>query len=265
MSKQYTSNVSNVIYDPVDGAGLNNTVAADNISDTKTRTIGGILSTADAEMTSPGIDTDILSSTVSRNAFGYLDLITLPSVDSLSFTGGGVYANNLEITFLSSIADLLNVGDYLLTNQNKLISVVTVPSDTTIQVDIQQDERTDFITGSSGAGLIEKVDNDAIKGAREGEFMAIGLADNIAGSANTAILGGSTEPNRGLHASESTRTVRTATAIRSGHWNEYSGEWSTEPVNADDTSIIKSNVDTAYSGDNRVTYLYGGSPTNSSY
>jgi len=58
----------------------------------------------------------------------------------------------------------------------------------------------------------------------------------LAGVASTTLRSAGSEYGirRSIHRRESVRTVQTATAIRAGYWNIYSGTWSTRPTEQDD-------------------------------
>lgn len=66
---------------------------------------------------------------------------------------------------------------------------------------------------------------------------AVKLTTTLAGSeSNTFLRSGASDlsSRRSIHRQEKVRTTRTATAIRAGYWNIYTGTWSTTPTTAVD-------------------------------
>lgn len=59
---------------------------------------------------------------------------------------------------------------------------------------------------------------------------------SLAGVSNDVLLSAAGQPGlvRSIHRQEVVRTTRTATAIRAGFWDIYSGTWSTNPTTAVD-------------------------------
>lgn len=63
------------------------------------------------------------------------------------------------------------------------------------------------------------------------------LTDSLAGVLNDFLVSGAAKPDliRSPLKIEEITTTRTATAIRNGYWNEFTGTWSTEPTTAVDS------------------------------
>lgn len=62
------------------------------------------------------------------------------------------------------------------------------------------------------------------------------VTTEIAGVSSSVLstTGGQPGLTRSIHRQEVVTTTRTATAIRAGYWNDYSGSWSTSPTTATD-------------------------------
>ncbi len=174
----------------------------------------------------------------------------------------GANGQNTVVTFGSS--HNAAIGDFILFNKSGNLGKVTrILSDTALDVNIPQSTASANIgTGAGSESYL--LGKDAFK---DRDYQVLFTSSNVlAGEANKAIEGGSTTPNRDVNNSESIRTVMTASGIRAGNWNEYSGSWTVEPIERDDTSIVNPATDTAFSGNGFVNYQFGSNvPTGVSY
>lgn len=73
----------------------------------------------------------------------------------------------------------------------------------------------------------------------EGNFLIWGNGTlSIAGGAAEVNSNGNSGANRAINKLEALRTVRTASAVRAGYWNSFTGAWTTKPTSADDIALI---------------------------
>lgn len=96
-------------------------------------------------------------------------------------------------------------------------------------------DRTYVATASAGSyrlyrGNFARMEN--------GKYLIRRVTTTLAGTISNNVLrsGGSEGYTRSIHKVEAVRTVRFATAIRAGYWNEFNGVWTTKPTAADDFS-----------------------------
>lgn len=95
---------------------------------------------------------------------------------------------------------------------------------------------------ATGSVVVDGVDTDpALSGGtfanNSSKPVAKRISVSLANVANSALLSGATVPGltRSIHKIESVITRRLATSIRAGHWNIFSGTFSTPPTVATDT------------------------------
>lgn len=158
----------------------------------------------------------------------------------------------------------LEVGHYVLTSKGRLAQVTSVTTDV-LTLNVGADDRADFFNDTIASEVLKTVDQTLIIKNREGNFVGINTTSELGGFANTALRGGASEPNRAVNNSETIRGVSIGEAIRSNYWHDYSGMWTTAPSGLNETSITNPTLDTAFSGLGRITFGYGGSPTNANY
>ena len=183
-------------------------------------------------------------------------------LSGLISANGGAWTRYGIPTGVSAVApnDIFVSGDRVITDRGHMLTLNEV---TATGVVFNAPYNTGYFTNSTP--YIFDMPQDIMKGSRKNVYAAIGVDATFAGDSNTAsvLRSGSTEPNRSVNAREAVRTVQTASAIRAGHWNEFAGDWDTDPTGVNDTAIFKLGIDSAYSGLGRVTYQYGGAtPTN---
>jgi hypothetical protein len=70
----------------------------------------------------------------------------------------------------------------------------------------------------------------------DGDYVMMLVTTDLAGASNDSLLSAASFARRPIHKLEAMRTTRTATAVRAGFWNVYTGEWSTKPTSANDIS-----------------------------
>lgn len=128
-----------------------------------------------------------------------------------------------------SVGDVISVTGSTSGNVDGVQKVTAVPTSGTFDTD-------KAYTAAATAGVWKTVAGRFASMTAE-QYIMRGYASSVAnGQATTTGFGGDPENKRSIHKVESLRTVRTATAIRAGYWNEFSGTWSTDPTNADDIS-----------------------------
>lgn len=200
---------------------------------------------------------------VSPNLFGYVDATPVAGVSVLGVADA---SDKLRITYDGAISNDLEAGDYIVTNLGYLFSIHAIDSaKEVVTFNISYDNRTTYINTGSNPTFYT-LPKSAMKQARDGQYIIFGNSGSIAGSANTAIKSGSTEPNRDGNFTTKVRTTRTALAIQAGYWNEYTGSWSTAPTTADDTSALSITSDNAYTQSGKITYMATGkTPTRVAY
>jgi hypothetical protein len=110
---------------------------------------------------------------------------------------------------------------------------------------------TSDVLGSLGLGLAAtRTGSVVVDGADTDEAVSAGtfaynndrpvakrVTDSLSGVSNNFLLSGAGRPDliQSVHKIEGIRTRRVATAVRAGYWNIYSGTWSTNPTNANDS------------------------------
>lgn len=221
----------------------------------KTTTIlGGSGSVSGGNSISAGNNSKTAPSTASKSLIGYLDLINVaePGIDVSNANGSS------EIEFDNP--EFFEKGDFVLTDKGFVFQVVSqTGTDTTVTINAPFAQRTQFFTDFNNTPL-KRIPKNTFNSARAAKYIYIGT-DEIGGSSNAALTSGSTTPNRDLNNATTIRTHRYGAAIRSGHWNEYAGEWTTEPSVANDTSIINPASDKAFADTGRTTYYSFNAPT----
>lgn len=262
-SVQYSSNVSNVVYDPLDGAGLNRTVAADKIGSNTSRFVGPTVSnfrgsnttSADNGLEKQRSTASIYLSQVSSGLF------TNFSVSNVTDLGA---AYDSEISTTNNIADLIRVGDICMVYAGSVSSPSATAISTIRDFTVESISFDDpGIATGSVSGLVV-LNRNVMHDFRTN--VIFGYTPTLANVATTAIKSGSTAPNRNNNRTEKVRTTRTGSAIRAGYWNEFTGSWSTAPTTADDSSALSITSDNGPTASSKITYMITGKvPTRVAY
>lgn len=228
-------------------------IGSQPVNDKSTITGPGTVSTDSASVSAPR--KKVQGHSASRALVGYKDLISL-AVDAESEVTVGVYAGNMSVNFSLAPSEAFAVGDFLYTDKGYLTPVLAVLSTTAVVIALDFDTANTFRTA-----VYSKVPKDAVVQNRAGEFLIFGNTASVAGSANSAINGGATGPNRSTNKAEAVRTRRVGTAIRAGYWDHINGEFTTAPTVANDASALAIASDSAITSTHKVTYLVGAVPT----
>jgi len=163
------------------------------------------------------------SQVVGGNDIGGLIVGTNVVITSVASSGGrAVYTKNDHALVVGNI---INVSDAnLKVNGPQRVTAKTVNTFTT----------TKLYTSGANATLGYKLVNGNFAQTAANEYVIMLISTRLGGLSNDALLGASSYARRAINKLEAFRTYRVATAIRSGYWNIYTGEWSTKPTSADD-------------------------------
>ena len=249
MSKQYTANVSNVVYDPLDGLGLNRTVAADGLVYNKATFSGPTSDTNSGKNATPA-NLPSTQNNVSPH------LIPEKGTAIVNTQSTGVSSSGASTTIdltddTVGMAEIVEVGDFILTNLGYVVRVKSIPSEYAITVDNAPDgtASASSVTGTQFWLLNQRAINQDTPGSY------VGLLTN------TTLGGGATEPNRNNNKLEVLRTTRTATAVRAG-WNPITATFTTPPSTYDDTAALGIADDTAPGTSAKFVFMAtGAAPT----
>lgn len=247
MSVQYSANVSNVVFDPLDGAGLNRTVAADGLINNEVKFVGPTVSNANgSNVSSSNLAVEI--STISNVVRPIVS-----AVATLTQTQSGEVTTSAGTTVCDMTADepeaTVTEGEYVLTNKGFLVKVLDVTG-YVYKLGMAPDG-TASVTGGNGLWFTT-LDQNAFRGNVEGDYVGILL--------DADLDGGATTPNRANNTTEAIRTTRTGTAIRAGYLDVLSNDFTTAPTTADDSSDLTITADKAPTSTHRVSYSLGGAP-----
>lgn len=252
MSKIVNSAAGNSLFSPATGAALATQPTLD-----KTTTIGGNFSSTKASGRSASGKFNP-TETTSPNLFGYLETSEVAKVGTVSV----VYSAGLvRVTTSGNSFGSLKVGDWILTNKNIIAKLTYV---TLTQIRFSSYKSTtpgDYV--QDGAVLVYKINSRVFDKVLPYSPVSIGATTKVGlGAANDAIKSGSTTPNRSLNKKETIKTLHTATAIRAGYWNVYTGEFSIAPTAKTD---ITSETNIASDNISKSTFTMGGKPTSQTY
>lgn len=146
-------------------------------------------------------------------------------------------ANNGGLCRYTDASHGLSVGDsVVVTDTNGIVSgpqrVTAVPNANTFDTD----KKFASGTGSITWGTV----TNRVAGQEVRNFLARRLSSaTLQGASSTLLRSGASDYGirRSIHKVEGGlgRTTKTATAIRAGNWNEYSGVWTTKPTVANDS------------------------------
>ncbi len=259
MSTIANSQVATTIYDTAGSA------ISSQPNNKKTRFVGGTVATDSAANITAASNPDNEPSTVKPSLFGYTYGTPLTDIGG-SYSSNDVGGSNFGLVYTTSLSITLKVGDSILTNTGKVVTVASFgtdsnPNDT---VFFKTEDGTNLLVAESSTYFTSSgerawlLTNDVFKSGEDNKFIQIGVA-SLANSTNDAIQGAATGPNRNVNQTEALRTVMTASGIRAGNWNEYSGSWAVDPIERDDTSILGTD---ASIGAKKTTYNLGGSTVN---
>lgn len=87
------------------------------------------------------------------------------------------------------------------------------------------------------------------------------VTTTLGGVSSTALSTTANDPSqvRLLHKRESYKVVKTATAIRAGHWNIYTGKWTVNPTSTTETPGTDNAASVSRSAPGKLVYKTGAS------
>jgi len=121
------------------------------------------------------------------------------------------------------------------------------------------DTRVDYVA-SATAGDYTEVNGRFASMTANAWIMRGGVSTSVAETGLVSNQFGNLGVKRSIHYLENIRTVRTATAIRAGYWNIYTGVWSTTPTAATDALGNDHAARPTYAIPGELTYRTSGQP-----
>lgn len=174
------------------------------------------------------------SQVVGGNNIGYAAWGTQVSAD-VSVTADSGYAKYTKNEHGLSVGAIVNVTDTnSVVDGPQRITAVTANTFTT----------TKLYTAGAGTVTYYPSDGTHFASMTAEKWIIRRVTTELAGGVSKTLLRSGASDyqiRRPIHQMEAMRTTRTATAIRAGYWNEYSGSWSTDPTTADDMATFETN------------------------
>lgn len=152
------------------------------------------------------------------------------SLTSVANNGSG-YCRFTKSSHGLSVGDVLSISGATAASLNVLHVVTAVPTANTF------DTRVAYAASSPSAGSYKTVAGTFAGQTAANYIMRGGVSGSVAGGQYTHNAFGSDHGiRRSIHKLEAMRTARVATAIRAGYWNEFTGQFTTDPTVANDIS-----------------------------
>lgn len=163
----------------------------------------------------------------SKDVFGAFQT-SATAITSVADDGSG-YCDYTLATHGLAVGDVVNVTGSTSGNVDGPQKITSVPDVNSFVTDKA------YVASASAGSYTEVAGTWATMTA--GEYIMLGYASSVAGGQKTTTgFGSDYGIRRSIHKLEHLYTRRVATAIRAGYWNIYTGEWSTDPVVADDAA-----------------------------
>lgn len=243
------------------GAAIGSTTQPNNVESTATGP--GTVSTSTGDVRNSSI-VKKQELTINRNTFPSDTLTANDLFGGAGFTTSGT--NDDGVTYTSNVGDTESLNDSGVAAGDLIYVAGYITKLVSLSADEITYEQIPVAAGSVDGNTLYILKRDLLKGDAVGQYVGIMLAEELRGAANTAILSGTTGPDRGVNKTEKIRTTRTATAINAGYWDKLNGAWTTKPTVADDSTDLTITSDNAPTDSGKVTFLSGSAtPTNTAY
>lgn len=156
-------------------------------------------------------------------------VVVQAKASTVAYSAAANASGNLDITATAhgvSVGDVIHLANATGTDYDGFYKVLSVPDANSIVV------RGTYV--ATGTGTITKY-TGSIARQEAGKYIGVNITSEVNGVATRAVGAGSDfGQRRPIHKIEAVRTVKTATAIRNGYWDVYSGSWTTAPTESND-------------------------------